>query len=395
MISIEEIKKEVINNHDYVVSLRRYFHMHPELSKKEYNTALKIEEELDKLNIYHKRVDETGVYAVIKGKNSGKTVLLRADIDALPILEKSDVSYKSLNDGVMHACGHDGHIATLLGAAKILSNHLDDIYGTIILNFQQAEEIGYGARQFIDRGLVNNVDRCFGIHVASNLESGKIAIVKGPNNASVDWFKMNVYGKSTHVSQPEKGIDALYIASLIVVSLQSIASRLNSPMDNVLVGIGKMTSGTSYNIVASEAELEGTVRCLTKEIRKNTKESIERIANNIAAMYNASVKFEWKDFTSPLINDNEACDECITIANEIFGANNVVKDRKPSLTGDDMAEYINVCKGAYLYLGTRNPKKPNTLSAQHNEYFDIDEDALINSVSMYSLYALEYLYNNK
>lgn len=395
MSIIEQIKEEALIDHKYVVELRRYFHQHPELSKQEFNTASKIEAELDKLNIPHKRVGETGVYAKIVGKHLGKTILLRADIDALPIDEKHECEYKSQNKGVMHACGHDAHAASLIGACRILVKHLDDIYGTIILNFQQAEEIGYGARKFIDAGLVKGVDRTFGIHVASNVESGKVAIVPGENNASVDWFSISIKGKATHVSTPQLGVDALYVASSIVVNIQSIISRLNSPIDSVLIGIGKLTSGSAYNIVADSAKLEGTIRCLNNDVRKKTKQKLEEIAKSIASSYGASASFLWADFTSPLVNDIKSTHEVWEVANEIVGENNIIKSRKPSLGGDDMAEYILVSPGCYAFVGTGNCNKPNTQIAHHNEYFDIDEDALTTSVSLYAAYAIDYLEKHK
>lgn len=395
MSILDEIKEETKKDHGYVVELRRYFHSHPELSRQEFNTANKIEEELDKLGISHKRVDETGVYAEIIGHHPGKTILLRADIDALPIHEKNDVSYKSQNEGVMHACGHDAHAASLLGACRILVNHKDDIYGKIVINFQQAEEIGYGARQFIDRGLVKNVDRTFGMHVSSAIETGYISLTPGPNNASVDWFKIKVKGKAAHVSTPDAGVDALYIASQIVCNIQGIVARLSSPMDNVLVGIGRLEAGQAYNIVAPSAEMEGTVRCLTPEVRKKTKEAIERIATNVAASYGGEVSFEWKDFTSPLINDKESCLEAAQVADVVVGADHIITDRKPALGGDDMAEYIIVSPGCYGFVGSHKKRDSKTGVAHHNEYFDIDEDCLLVSVAMYAGYAIDYLNKNK
>ena len=295
----------------------------------------------------------------------------------------------------MHACGHDAHTAGLLGACRILVNHKDDIYGKIVINFQQAEEIGYGARQFIDRGLVKNVDRTFGMHVASNIETGYISLTPGPNNASVDWFKISVKGKAAHVSTPQAGVDALYIASQIVCSIQGIVSRLSSPMDNVLVGIGRLEAGQAYNIVAPSAQMEGTVRCLTPEVRRKTKEAIERIASNVASSYGGEVSFEWKDFTSPLINDKESCLEASEVAKKILGTDHIITNREPALGGDDMAEYIIAAPGCYGFVGSHKKGDPKTGVAHHNEYFDIDEDCLLVSVAMYAGYAIDYLSKNK
>lgn len=390
---IKLIKDYTKEDHDYVVDLRRYFHANPELPRQEYNTASKIEEELDKLGIEHKRVAETGVYAVLKGSKPGKTIVLRADIDALPLQEEHQCPYKSLNDGVMHACGHDAHAAGLLGAARVLSRLKNEICGEVRFVFQQAEEIGYGARQFVDGGYLNGANRSFGIHVSSSIEVGKIAIVPGPNNASVDWFKISVKGLKAHVSTPQKGVDALYIASQIVVSVQALVSRMASPMENVLIGIGKLNAGTAYNIVAGHAELEGTLRCLTPQMREEKKAQIEAVAKNVASMYGGEVSVEWKDFTSPLVNDLESSLEAQKVAARVLGEKNVITTKEPSLGGDDFAEFINVVPGVYAYVGTGNDAIPETVVAHHNEVFDIDEGGLFVSVEMYSAYAIAFLNN--
>jgi len=219
---IDLVKNEVDELLDHIIDLRRYFHQHPEISKNEYNTASKIEEELKNIGLTPIRVGETGVYAEIVGKNTGKILALRADIDALPISEETDLEFKSVNPGVMHACGHDIHTASLLGAARILYKNKDKINGSIKLIFQQAEEIGFGAKVFIEQGYMNNVDNVFGVHIASNLKVGTVACVNGANNASVDYFKIHIKGKSSHIATPEEGVDALYIANIIVFINASI-----------------------------------------------------------------------------------------------------------------------------------------------------------------------------
>lgn len=393
MNSIEqEIKKQAQEDHDYVVSLRRHFHIHPELPRQEFKTAEKIEEELHKLGLETKRVDETGVYAEFKGDLEGdKTIVLRADIDALPVTEEHICEYTSQNPGVMHACGHDAHAAGLIGATRLLVKNKDKFGGTVRLTFQQAEEIGYGARQFIDAGLVQGADRTFGIHMASNVHVGSLVAMSGPNNASVDWFKIHVHGLGAHVSTPNLGVDAAYIASQIVVSLQALITRRTSPMDNVLIGVGKMDVGTAYNVVAQEATLEGTIRVLTPELRKQTKEQLETLANAIATSFGGTVDFEWKDFTSPLINDEESTKEVQVVAKRVFGEDHVITQREPALGGDDFAEYILTVPGCYAYVGSGNPDKPETTVAHHNSHFDIDEDAVLVSATLYATYAIDYL----
>ena len=398
---MEELVKLVLNetekNYTKAVELRRYFHSHPELPKEEFNTAKKIEEELDKLNIEHKRVGETGVYAEIigtKDDKANKTIVLRADIDALPIEETNNCEYKSLNEGVMHACGHDAHTASLLVSAKILSENKNLFSGKIKLCFQQAEEIGYGARLFIDGGYLEGASRSFGIHVGSNIPVGSIVIMEGANNASVDWFRISIEGKASHVSTPELGCDAAYIISQIVVAVQSLVTRTTSPMENVLIGIGKINAGTGYNIVAENATAEGTIRVFSPEIRNSIKERLENLVYSISQIYGAKAHIEWKDFTSPLINDSIATKEAQIVARKLFEKDKIITSRKPSLSGDDMAEFINKVPGVYAFVGTRNEAIENTTVAHHNSNFDIDENGLKTSIKITTLYALEYLTNS-
>ncbi len=378
--------------HPDVTALRRHFHMYPETSKNEYKTAQKIETELQLLGLSPKRVGETGVYAEIHGTKKGtRTIVLRADIDALAVTEDHICDYTSKHEGVMHACGHDAHTACLLGACRLLSEHRDLFGGTVRIHFQQAEEIGYGARIFINEGLVSGADRTFGIHTASKHRVGKVALVEGPNNASVDWFRIRVSGKSAHVSTPELGIDALYIASQIVTAAQAIITRRTSPMDSVLIGIGKMTAGTAYNIVAAEAELEGTIRALTPETRAFAKSQLETLASAVAASFGGEIAIEWQDFTSPLLNDKASTEEAQKVARDLFGAENVITSYPPSLGGDDFAEYILEVPGVYAYVGTGNPEKPETTVAMHNSHFDIDEDSLVVGTALYAAYAVAFL----
>ncbi len=388
----EKINKQIIEDFEYIKNLRRYFHKNPEVSKEEFKTALKIEEELDKLNICHKRVGQTGVYAELTGDLKGdKIILLRADIDALYIEEEHECEYKSENKGVMHACGHDAHTASLLGAIRVLNKNKHLFGGTIRFIFQQAEEIGYGANVFIKEGYVKGAERSFGIHVASDVEVGSIVLMEGANNASVDWFKIKVKGLSSHVSSPEKGVDAIYIASQIIVALQALITRKTNPMDHVLIGVGKITAGTSYNIVAQNAEIEGTIRVFSPSLREKMKNELEALANSIAYIYGGSVEVEWKDFTSPLINDKDATLEAQEVANSLFGKDKVIKHRTPSLSGDDMAEIILNVPGVYAYVGSKNSNVQETTVAHHNPNFDIDENCLVIGSSMYACYAIDFL----
>jgi len=385
------IKPYIKAEEEYIISLRRYFHQNPEPSMAEYNTALRIEEELYANGIEHKLIGGTGVLGVIRGKKGGsKRIILRADIDALRIQDLKKESYASQEEGVMHACGHDAHAAALLGAAKVLKEREAELAGEIYLFFQQGEEFGKGAKVFIGEGLLKDAGRVFGIHVASDIPVGQVAVTKGPVNASVDHFTITVRGRSAHVSTPQKGVDALYIASQLVVNLQAVVSRQTDPIDTVVVGIGVLRAGTAYNIVANEAVLEGTTRCFSKEARERTNGSIKAIAKQLGAAYGAEIELDFEDFASPLVNDGTVCDEVAEVAGDIVGAENVVL-REKSLGGDDFAEYLLQVPGMYAFVGTGNKDKPNTMQPHHHGLFDIDEQGVLIAANLYADYALQQL----
>ena len=384
------VKPYVLAEQAYLTDLRRHFHAHPEVSLKEYETCKKIEAELDSMGIPHKRIGETGVYGWIDGKKAGDgvTVALRADIDALAMDDLKEVPYHSQNVGVCHACGHDAHTATLLTAAKILKAKENEFSGQVRLFFQQAEEIGQGARQFVQAGLLDGVTRVFGAHVTSHLDSGKISLTAGPQNASCDYFKIQIHGKGAHVSTPQLGVDALYIASQIVVQLQTIVSRNTDPLETVVVGVGKLEAGTQYNIVAEHAVLEGTTRSFLPEVRKFTNDRVVRIAKETAALYGAEAEVEFLDFAAPLVNDAKAVEEVTAVTAEFLPREDIISDFQKALGADDFADYLAVTRGMYAFVGTRTLQNPNTAVAQHHGLFDIDEEALLLSCNIYVDYAL-------
>lgn len=384
------VKPYVLAEKAYLTDLRRHFHAHPEVSLKEYETCKKIEGELDSMGIPHKRIGETGVYGWIDGKKAGDgvTVALRADIDALAMEDLKEVPYHSQNAGVCQACGHDAHTATLLTAAKILKAKENEFSGQVRLFFQQAEEIGQGARQFVQAGLLDGVTRVFGAHVTSHLDSGKISLTAGPQNASCDYFKIQIHGKGAHVSTPQLGVDALYIASQIVVQLQTIVSRNTDPLETVVVGVGKLQAGTQYNIVAEHAVLEGTTRSFLPEVRKFTNDRVVRIAKETAALYGAEAEVEFLDFAAPLVNDAKAVEEVTAVTAEFLPREDIISDFQKALGADDFADYLAVTRGMYAFVGTRNSKDPHTAVAHHHGLFDVDEEALLISCNVYVDYAL-------
>jgi amidohydrolase len=389
---MSNLVKDVEALKNYLIETRREFHQNPELSLKEFRTASRIEEELTKFGIKHSRVGETGVLGILKGdKPSDKVLLLRADIDALPINEVGAVEYISKNPGVMHACGHDAHTTCLLAAAKILSEKKSEIAGEVRFVFQPAEEIGKGTQPFIEANVLEGVDRVFGLHCAPDLPLGTVGLTPKLNNAAVDHFTISVKGVSSHVSLPHKGVDALYVASEIVVAVQALRTRLNSPLEPMIIGIGKFNAGTTYNALAANAVLEGTTRTISKESRAKIKTEINRCVKNIAEIYGAAATVEWEGFTGPVINDPEVCEEVAALVDETFGKGHVVKDREISLGGDNFADFIEEKKGAYAYLGTSSDKKPCTKLPLHSDSFDLDEEAMLKGTWLHVAYALWFL----
>ena len=389
---MSNLVKDVEALKNYLIETRREFHQNPELSLKEFRTASRIEEELTKFGIKHSRVGETGVLGILKGdKPSDKVLLLRADIDALPINEVGAVEYISKNPGVMHACGHDAHTTCLLAAAKILSEKKSEIAGEVRFVFQPAEEIGKGTQPFIEANVLEGVDRAFGLHCAPDLPLGTVGLTPKLNNAAVDHFTISVKGVSSHVSLPHKGVDALYVASEIVVAVQALRTRLNSPLEPMIVGIGKFNAGTTYNALAANAVLEGTTRTISKESRAKIKTEINRCVKNIAEIYGATATVEWEGFTGPVINDPEVCEEVAALVDETFGKGHVVKDREISLGGDNFADFIEEKKGAYAYLGTSSDTKPCTKLPLHSDSFDLDEEAMLKGTWLHVAYALWFL----
>ena len=382
------ISEEVLALEPDIIAWRRHMHQNPELSFQEVHTTAYLTEELKKIpGLTLEFPTKTGVVAVLKGVQPGPVLALRADIDALPIQETNDVPYRSETPGVMHACGHDAHTACLLGAAKMLGAHRADFGGEVRYLFQPAEEIGQGARPLVAAHVLDGADRVFGLHTASDLPSGTVGLRPGCNNAAVDHFTVRIHGKSAHVSTPQLGADALYIASELVVALQAAVTRMTSPIDPVLIGVGKLSAGTAYNAVAEYAELEGTTRTLLPETRAHVRASIEAAAEHISALFGGTAQVEWDDFAAPLLNDALACEEAARAAASLGIP--TTADRALSLSGDDFAEYLLHVKGAYAYLGTAAPDKPNTCISNHHGDFDIDEEALPLGAALYAAYAAE------
>lgn len=380
---------------DYVIELRRHFHKYPEQSLQEFETSKKIRSELDKLGIPYKVSSSTGtgILATIEGGKSGKTIALRADIDALPVTECNLIDYKSKISGYMHACGHDGHMASLLGAARILKDIQAELSGTVKLIFQPGEEAGSGAKTLVTEGFLDGVDSVFGIHLIPDIDCGKISIEGGPRMASSDRFKITVKGKSGHGAKPNLAVDALVVASAIVLNLQSIVSREVDPLEPLVVSVGTMTAGTQYNIIADTAVLHGTTRCFNNEIRKNIPHALKRIIQSTARSYKAEAELEYDFTVPPVINDYTLALIGRHAVEEIL-SRDAIADKMTFLISEDFSEYLQEVPGVFALVGAKNPEK-DAIYSLHNDRFNIDEDALQISSSLYAEYAYEYLENSK
>ena len=375
----------------HIVDMRRHLHRHPELSCQEKETTKYILRELADIGIpvitYE---DITGCVAVIEGGKPGRTVMLRADIDALPITENSGVDFSSENPGVMHACGHDCHTAMLLGAARVLWEKRSELPGTVKLIFQMGEEIGRKSEEYVIRGALEGVDAIFGMHVWPSMETGTFNFEAGERMACSDRFTIRIHGTAAHGSAPHLGHDAILAAAATVMSLQSIPSRQNNPLDSLVVTVGMMNGGTKQNILADSVELVGTVRAFNREFRNSMPERIDKVVQGIAAAYNCTAESDYYFGPSPLINDDE---ELVRLARNaadaVLGKENY-RQVKKTTGAEDFSVFMEHIPGVYGYLGIRNPEKGIDCT-NHHPGFKVDEDVLVKGAEIYVRFAENYL----
>lgn len=361
---------------EQIIKWRRYLHEHPEVSFKEVETAKYIYNELSKFpNLILSTPTENSVVAILKGNNTGKTIALRADIDALPIVEEADVDFKSKNHGAMHACGHDTHTAMLLGAVKYLSQIPEKLAGTVKFIFQPAEECPPGgAKAIVEAGIIDDVDFIFGLHIFPRIETGHIGIVNGPLTASADIFEINIQGMGSHGSMPELAIDPILTGVEIINNLNNIVSRNISPMDNAVISIGQFVSGEVHNIIPDTADIKGTVRANNNKTRLFLKKRIEEVVEHVCKLYGANYNLEYNLGYSSVINDIEAADIVRNSAKKIVGEQGIFISPQ-IMVGEDFSAYTDVTKGAFFILGGGSNEKGYKY-INHNPNFIIDEKAL-------------------
>lgn len=381
----ETIRSRVLGMSTWLRELRRDFHMYPELGLSEFRTSEKIRYYLEQMGIEMITYpNSTCTVGLIRGAYPGKTVAIRADMDALPIQEINDVPYKSKNEGIMHACGHDAHMTILLGAALYFSEIQNRLKGNVKLLFQPAEETVGGALDMVKAGCMKNpdVDYVIGLHVMPEYPVGAVEIKYGTLNAASDVIDITVRGKKAHGAYPENGVDAIVISAQIISALQTVTSRGVSPLDSAVFTVGVINGGTAANIIADKVEMKAILRTVDEKTREKAKKMITGIVKGISESMGGSADIVITKGYDALVNDVETMDVVAQAARELLGVGQPVFKEKTSLGVEDFSFFANVCKGAFYHLGCGNPEKSIT-SPIHTDTFDIDEDCLPIGVMMH------------
>lgn len=379
-----------------LVTWRRDFHMHPEMGFQEVRTAGIVAEHLRNLGLeVSTGIGKTGVVALVEADGTpldAPTVMLRFDMDALPILEQTNLPFRSQNEGVMHACGHDGHTAIGMGVAQLLTRYRQQLPGRVKLVFQPAEEALGGALAMINDGVLNDPKpaAAFGLHLWSRLPLNQVVVQAGPLWAAADGFDLVVRGKGGHGAMPHETVDAIYIASEIVVALQSIVARNLNPSDTGVISVGTFASGTASNVIASEATLTGTVRSFTPEVRTLLFRRIEEVAKGICQAHGATCSFTARWGCPATINSEAGTAIMQQVATHVVGPEQVIQI-PPMMVGEDMSEFLNRAPGCFVLVGAADPAGPE-LSPHHNPTFDFDERMLPTGVALLANAAVAYLH---
>lgn len=381
------VMDEVLKQKEYTISMRRMFHRHPELSMKETETAKRIRAELERMGIPYENVGETGTIGTLKGKEEHPVIGLRCDIDALPITEVKDLEFKSENKGVMHACGHDGHISMLLTAAKILSEHRNELKCTVKFIFQPAEEQMKGAIQILDSGQLGELDTVAGMHIFPYLKTGTISVDSGPRYTSAGFMNIKIIGHSGHGAMPQYSVDPIYVGAKVIDALQSLVSRETDPMDTVVISICTFHAGTLANIIAETAEMSGTVRTFNPDLQKKLPSMIERVIKSTCEAYRASYELDYYTDIPATINDKYCSEIAEESVKKILGEEGVIH-YKGTPGGEDFSYFLEKFPGIYAFIGCRNEDK-DCCYPLHHERFDLDEDALPNGAAFYVQYLLD------
>ena len=378
-----------------ILSLRRHLHQFPELSGEEHDTSETVQEKLDEQGIpFTAGYAGTGVLGVIEGGRTGKTVALRADMDALPIQEENDHAFVSRVDGVMHACGHDAHTAMLVGAGSLLQDAKGELPGRVLLVFQPAEEASPtgGARQMMEDGVFgeHRPDAVFAQHVTPELNVGQVGVRQGAITGASDRFKVTIDGEGGHASKPHQTIDAIVVANQVINSLQTVVSRDVDPLRSAVLTVGKIRGGTRYNAIAQRATLEGTIRTFSPDTKERVKKRFHAIVNGVAGSMEASARIRYLDGYPATVNTPEWADRVRKTAQSLLGED-ATPEIEASMGGEDFGRFLLKYPGAYFRLGTAFPNASEKRRL-HDSRFDIDEAALGLGTELFAQLAADALY---
>ncbi len=375
-----------------LIQTRRDLHQHPELAFEEHRTAALIERHLESLGLPPRTgIAGTGVTATLTGEGgTGRCLALRADMDALPVQEVAGRPHGSTVDGVMHACGHDGHVASLLAALRVLSRERAGLAGAIRAIFQPAEEVGDGAARMIREGALQDprVDAAVGLHYWGFQPTGVIGVKAGPSMASVDEFRLTIHGKGGHGAIPHEAVDALAAGAYLVTALQTLVSRAIDPLQPAVVTVGEFRAGDAFNVIAGEARLSGTIRTFDRDLWREMPGRFEELTRGVCAAHGCGCDIEYNRHTSPLNNDPQMAELVREVAVELVGEERVVEQM--TMGGEDMAEFLSAVPGCFFFVGAASEAKGIT-AGQHHPAFDLDEDALEIGVEMLVRVARRYL----
>ncbi len=375
--NIPDLSEDVAAAYEEAVEIRRDLHARPELGFQEDRTASVVADRLKALGLKTTAgVAKTGVVGLLRGGHSGKTVMVRADMDALPIQEAGDVPYRSQNDGVMHACGHDGHTAMALMAARVLNDRRDRLHGNVKFIFQPAEEGPGGAQPMIEAGALKDpdVDLAVGIHLWNDLPVGQIGIQSGPIMASMDRLEITVRGKGSHAAKPHDGVDPIVVSAQLISALQTLMSRERNPLDPAILTIGSIHGGSTFNVIPDEVKLLGTVRTLSDELWEVMPGRIQRMAEGVAAGFGATAEVDYCKMYPVTRNDPGVVGRIEGLAQELVGPGEVIR-HQTTLGGEDMSFFLRKVPGCFFFIGSANKEK-GLNHPHHNSRFDFDEGAM-------------------
>ncbi|MBD1810107.1 amidohydrolase [Microcoleus sp. FACHB-SPT15] len=377
-VDLSQIRLAIRSLQPQLVEWRRHLHQRPELGFKEQLTAQLIAQKLQEWGIEHQTgIAQTGIVATIPSNRPGPVLAIRADMDALPVQEENDVPYRSLHDGLMHACGHDGHTAIALGTAYYLSQHRDDFAGTVKIIFQPAEEGPGGAKPMVEAGVLKNpdVDAIIGLHLWNNLPLGTVGVRSGALMAAVECFDCSILGKGGHGAMPHQTVDSVVVSAQIVNALQTIVARNVDPIDSAVVTVGELHAGTAHNVIAGTARMSGTVRYFNPKFEGYFGKRLEQVIAGVCHSQGASYELDYWHLYPPVINDVKIAELVRSIASEVIESPVGIVPECQTMGGEDMAFFLQAVPGCYFFLGSANPTK-DLAYPHHHPRFDFDETAL-------------------